>query len=80
MHGRDPCSLTLQKENELMMFKNRLSRKIFWPKKEEVGGGWKNCMRSFKICTAHHCSLVYQIKEDKVNRARGTNRREEIHT
>lgn len=34
------------------MFKNRVPRKTFWPKREEVGGGWKNCMRSFKICTA----------------------------
>jgi len=34
------------------MFKNKVLRKIFWPKREEVGGGWKNCMRSFNICTA----------------------------
>jgi hypothetical protein len=63
-----------------MMFKNRLPRKIFWLQIEEVGGGWKNRMRSFKICTAHQCSLVYQIKEDKMKRACGTNRREEIRT
>jgi hypothetical protein len=35
------------------MFKNRVLRKIFWPKIEEVGGGWKNCTRSFTICIAH---------------------------
>jgi hypothetical protein len=36
------------------MFENRVLRRIFWPKRDEVRGEWKNyVMRSFMICTPH---------------------------
>jgi hypothetical protein len=34
-------SLTLREEHRLRVFENRLLRKIFGPKREEVAGGWR---------------------------------------
>jgi hypothetical protein len=37
------------------MFENRVLRKIFGPKREDITGGWRKCiMRSFISCTLHH--------------------------
>jgi hypothetical protein len=47
-------SLTLREVNKLRMFEKRVLRKISRPKRDEVTGGWKNCiMRSFITCTLH---------------------------
>ena len=40
----------------MRIFENRVLRRIFWPKRDEVtgGGGGENCiMRSLMICTPH---------------------------
>jgi hypothetical protein len=34
-------SLTLREEHRLRAFENRVLRRIFGPKREEVEGGWK---------------------------------------
>jgi hypothetical protein len=34
-------SLTLREEHRLKVFENRVLRRIFGPKREEVAGGWK---------------------------------------
>jgi hypothetical protein len=34
-------------------FKNRVLRRIFGPKRDEVTGEWRNFMRSLIICTPH---------------------------
>jgi hypothetical protein len=35
----------------LRVFENRVLRRIFGPKRDEVTGGWRNCiMRSFITC------------------------------
>jgi hypothetical protein len=34
-------SLTLKEEHRLRVFENRVLRGIFWPKRDEVGGGWR---------------------------------------
>jgi hypothetical protein len=40
--------MTLREEHRLMVFKNKVLRRIFGPKRDEVTG---NCiMRSFVIC------------------------------
>jgi hypothetical protein len=40
--------VTLREEHRLKVFKNRVLRRIFGPKRYEVAGSWKNCiMRSF---------------------------------
>jgi hypothetical protein len=41
LYGCETWSLTLKEENRLRVFKNRLLRTIFGPKREEVVGGWR---------------------------------------
>jgi hypothetical protein len=41
-------------QHRLRVFENRVLRRIFRPKRDEVMGGWKNCiMRNFITCTLH---------------------------
>jgi hypothetical protein len=38
----------------LRVFENRVLRRIFGLKRDEVTGGWRNCiMRSCMVCTLH---------------------------
>jgi hypothetical protein len=48
------CSLTLREEHRLRVFENRLLRRIFELKRDEVTGGEKCVMKSFITCTPHH--------------------------
>jgi len=41
LYGCDTWSLTMGEEYTLRMFKNRVLRKIFWPKWDEVTGTQK---------------------------------------
>jgi hypothetical protein len=46
--------LKLRKERRLRVFENRVFRRVFGPKREEVIGEWKNyIMRSLVICTPY---------------------------
>jgi hypothetical protein len=46
--------LTLREERRLSVFENRVLRRIFGPKGDEVTQVWrKNVMRSLKICNLH---------------------------
>jgi hypothetical protein len=45
-------SLALREEHRLRVFENRVLRRIFGRKKDEVTGGWrKPRKRNFVICT-----------------------------
>jgi hypothetical protein len=58
LYGCETWSLTLEVEHKLRVFENMVLRRIFGPKREEVTGGWKKCMkRSFIICTLHQILL-----------------------
>jgi hypothetical protein len=37
----ETCSLTLREEHTLRVFENKVLRKIFGPKRDEVTGGWR---------------------------------------
>jgi hypothetical protein len=39
--GCETCSLTLREERRLRVFENRVLRKVFGPKREEVTGEWR---------------------------------------
>jgi hypothetical protein len=50
LYGCETWSLTLREEHRLRVFENRVLRRIFGLKRDEVTG--ENCiMRSFVICT-----------------------------
>jgi hypothetical protein len=41
LYGCETSSLTLREEHRLRVFQNRVLRKIFGPKRDEVIGGWR---------------------------------------
>jgi hypothetical protein len=41
LHGCETWSLTLREEHRLMVFENRVLRRIFGPKRDEVTGEWR---------------------------------------
>jgi hypothetical protein len=52
LYGCETWSLTLREEHKLRVFENRVLRRIFGPKRDEVTGGWRNyIMKSFITCT-----------------------------
>jgi hypothetical protein len=54
LYGRETWSLTLREEHRLRMFQNRVLRRIFGPKRDEVAGDGGICItRGFITCTAH---------------------------
>jgi hypothetical protein len=40
LNGYETWLLTLREENRLMIFENRVHRRILGPKRDEVTGGW----------------------------------------
>jgi len=54
LYGRETWSFTLAEDYMLRVFENRLLRKMFGPKRNEVTGTLGECvMRRFMICTPH---------------------------
>jgi hypothetical protein len=41
LNGCESWSITLREENRLRTLENRVLRRIFEPKREEVAGGWR---------------------------------------
>jgi hypothetical protein len=41
LYERETWSLTLREEHTLRVFENRVLRRIFGPKRDEVTGGWR---------------------------------------
>jgi hypothetical protein len=58
LYGCEIWSLTLREEHRLGVFENRVLRRIFGPKRDEVTGEWRKLlMKSFMICTRHQVLL-----------------------
>jgi hypothetical protein len=41
LYGCETLSLTLREKHRLTVFENRLLRRMFGPKRDEVSGGWR---------------------------------------
>jgi hypothetical protein len=51
LYGCETWSLTLREEHRLRVFENKVLRRIFGPKRDEVTENGENClMRSIVIC------------------------------
>jgi hypothetical protein len=51
---KETTDIILKPERRLRVFENRVLRRIFGPKRDEITGEWKNCvMISLMICTYH---------------------------
>ena len=54
LYGCEIWSLTLRKERRMRVFENRVLRRVFGPKRDEVTGNGENyIMRSLVICTPY---------------------------
>jgi len=54
LYEYETWSRTLREERRLMVFENRVLRRIFKPKSSEKTEEWKNyIMRSLIVCTPH---------------------------
>jgi hypothetical protein len=52
LYACETWSLIVAEEHRLKVFENRVLRRIFRPKGDEMVGGWRNCvMRNFITCT-----------------------------
>jgi hypothetical protein len=72
LYGCETRPVIVSSEHRLREFENRVLRKIFGPKRDDVTGGGENyIMNSLMICTVHQLLLGVQIKKDEVDRAFG---------
>ena len=44
LYGYETWSLTLRKERKLRVFENKVLRRIFGPRRDEVTGDWRSCI------------------------------------
>jgi hypothetical protein len=71
--------LTLREEQRFRVFQNRVLKRIFGPKREEVAGGWKSPHNEELRNLYALPDIVRMIKSrgDEMGGARSTHRREE---
>jgi hypothetical protein len=54
LYGRETCSVTLREEQRLRVFENRVLRRIFGPKGDEVTGEWRRLHNGNLMTSTHH--------------------------
>jgi hypothetical protein len=65
LYGCEIWSLTLREEHRLRVFENRVLRRIFWPKRDEVTREWRKLHnRSLTIHTPHSIFFDDKIKKN----------------
>jgi hypothetical protein len=57
-------SLTLREEHRLRMFENRVPRKIFGPKRDEVAGEWRR-WHNEELCDLYCLPDIIQVVEPR---------------
>jgi hypothetical protein len=57
LSGCEIWSLTLREEHRLRVFENRVLRRIFGPKRDEVTGGWRKLLNE-----------EFQVKDSEIGR------------
>jgi hypothetical protein len=62
LYGCETLSLTLREEHRLRVFENRVRRRIFGPKRDEVTGGWRKLHNEELHVLYSSPSIVRMIK------------------
>jgi hypothetical protein len=70
-------SLTLREEHRLRVFQNRVLRRIFGPKRDEVTGGWRKLHNEGLHSLYCSPSIIRMIKSNRMRWAHSTNRGED---
>jgi hypothetical protein len=61
LYGRETWLLILGEEHRVRMFENRVLRRIFGPKRDEMTGGWRNLRN--ELCDLYSLpSIIRMIK------------------
>jgi hypothetical protein len=72
VYGCETWSLRLREEHRLRVFENRVLRRIFGPKRDEVTGDWRK-LRNEELHNPVLAKQNDQVKEDEMRRACSTN-------
>jgi hypothetical protein len=69
LYGCETWSLTLREEHRLRVFENRVLRRIFGPKRDEVTGGWRK-LHNEELHNLHSSPrIIRMIKSKTMGRA-----------
>jgi hypothetical protein len=60
LYGRETWSLTLREEHRLRVFENRVLRRIFGPKWDEVTGEWRR-LHNEELNDQHSSPNIIQV-------------------
>jgi hypothetical protein len=60
LYGCETWSLTLREEHRLKVFENRVLRKIFGPKMDEVMGEWRK-LHNEELCDLYTLTSIIRI-------------------
>jgi hypothetical protein len=74
LYGCGTWSLTLREEHRLRVLENRVLRRIFGPKRDEVRGKWRK-LHSQELHNLHSSPKYHkavEVKKNEVGRACGT--------
>jgi hypothetical protein len=66
LYGYETLSLTLREEHKLRVFENRVLRRIFGPKRDEVTGGWRKLHNEELYGLYSSPSIVRVIKARRI--------------
>jgi hypothetical protein len=66
LHGCETWSLTLREEHRLRVFENRVLRKIFGPKRDEVTGEWRKLHNEQLHILYSSPNFIRQIKSRRM--------------
>jgi hypothetical protein len=70
LYGCETWSLTLREEHRLRVFENRVLRRIFGPKRDEVTGGWRKLHNENLHNFFSSPSIIRMIKSMRMRWAR----------
>jgi hypothetical protein len=66
LYGCETLSLTLREEHRLRVFENRVLRRIFGPKRDEVTGGWRKLHNQELHGLCSSSSIIRVIKAKRM--------------
>jgi hypothetical protein len=77
LYGCETWSLILREKHRLRVFENRVLRRIFGPKRDEVTGEWRKLHNKEHQNLYSSPEIIRQVKANEVGRACGTHGRGE---